>query len=960
MRDTPTLESLESRAGAAPTPAAPGGGIRETAPSPALPARVLAGLRGAGVVLATAAAVEVVARAAGSLPGSEAFLLLAVAACTCRWGSTAGLSGALAAPAWTFFASAGAAGWTAGSTAMLAILGPPVVLLVGMQRRRAALAAGESAARLSNRWAGEIFNEVDAILWEADLQSWKFTFVSDGAERMLGYPVSRWMESVDFWVGLIHNEDRDRAVRECREATGKGLDHELEYRMLAADGRILWVRDIVHVAGSEEGKARRLRGIIVDVTRQKREQSLRAAQQQVLELVAAGEPPEVVLDRLALSVEEQIPEARSLVTRVDGSGDRLVIVSAPSITSGTGRAMPGMSLEMGRGSCGSAASGRRRVVTEDVHSDPLWRHCRELASELGFRAAWSQPVFASGGEVIGTICVMKAVPGAPGEDEVRILEGAATIAGIALERHRADEGVRQSLSLLKATLESTADGILVVDKKGKIVSFNQKFLDLWRIPPEIVESRDDDKAIAFVLDQLVDSSRFLDKIRELYASPEAESFDVLEFKDGRTFERLSRPQSVGEHCVGRVWSFRDVTDRRRAEGALMEREEQLRHAQKLEAIGRLAGGVAHDFNNLLTAITGYSDMVLRELSANDPLRERVQEIRRASASATGLTRQLLAFSRKQVLQLQVLDLNQVVDETSSLLRRTIGEDVQLVIESAGPIGRVRGDRGQLEQVLVNLAVNARDAMPEGGKLIIETEDVFLDESYARRHPGVRTGPYVMVSVSDTGVGMDEETRAHIFEPFFTTKEVGRGTGLGLATVYGIVKQSGGNVWAYSEPGRGTTFKIYLPRVEEAKAEERETAAPVDVLEGSGTVLLVEDDDAVRALVSLILADCGYSVVEACDGREGLRLFESHEGSIDLVLTDIVMPGMSGREMAERILASHPEAKILFVSGYTRTAVQHHGLLESGSNFLQKPFSPRELARKVRNLMGQPEESLPAA
>ncbi len=947
-----TGQAAPIEAGAAASP--------EAASNAALRERLLLGLRGVGVMAVTAAGIEIVARALRPMPSPEAVLLLAVAWSTYRWGPAAGLAGAAAAALWALLGLSGSEGAVGASFALIALAGPAVALMVGIQRERTKRVAGESAARMTSDWIGEVVDEVDAILWEADLEAWKYTYVSEGAERMLGYPLSRWLGSVDFWVGLIHLEDRERTLRECMEASGRGADHELEYRLLAADGRVLWVRDIVHVAGEKNGKAKHLRGVIVDVTRQKRQERLRAGQQEILELVAAGAPADRVLDRLALCVEEQIPEARCAVTRVDGAGERLVIVSAPSLSSATGSPIPGRAMAMGRGSCGAAAFRRQRVVSEDVWTDPLWGDCREIAKDLGLRSAWSQPVFAPGGEILGTICVMKAAPSAPGDAEALILESAATLAGIAIERHRSDEGMRQSLSLLKATLESTADGILVVDKNGKIVSFNQKFLDLWRIPPEIVESRDDDKAIAFVLDQLVDSTRFLDKIRDLYSSPETESFDVLEFKDGRVFERLSRPQRVGDQCVGRVWSFRDVSDRKRAEEALLEREEQLRHAQKMEAVGRLAGGVAHDFNNLLTAITGYSDLALRELSGNDPVCERIREIRRASASATALTRQLLAFSRKQVLQLQVLNLNRVVEETTNLLRRTLGEDVELVIGAAEPIGQVRADRGQIEQVLVNLAVNARDAMPQGGKLIIETAEVHLDEPYARRHTGVRPGPYVMISVSDTGIGMDEETRGHIFEPFFTTKEIGRGTGLGLATVYGIVKQSGGNIWVYSEPRRGTTFKIYLPRVEEGRVEEHETTAPVEMPEGSGTVLLVEDDDAVRALVALILADCGYSVVEACDGREGLKLFETHQGPIDLIVTDIVMPGMSGREMAERILASHPGMKILFVSGYTRTAVQHHGLLESGSNFLQKPFSPRELARKVGTLMSAPEEPRPVS
>ena len=387
----------------------------------------------------------------------------------------------------------------------------------------------------------------------------------------------------------------------------------------------------------------------------------------------------------------------------------------------------------------------------------------------------------------------------------------------------------------------------------------------------------------------------------------------------------------------------DITERKQL-------EQQFQQAQKMEAVGRLAGGVAHDFNNLLTAILGSADLVLDDLKPNAPEREEIQEIRRAALRAADLTRQLLAFSRQQVISPTVLNPNAVVANMDKLLRRLLGEDVDLRTVLTPEPGAIKADPSQLEQVVVNLAVNARDAMPGGGKLTIETQNVQLDEQYTRGHVSAQPGSYVMLAVSDTGSGMDAATQARIFEPFFTTKEQGKGTGLGLATVYGIVKQSGGWIWVYSEPGHGTTFKIYLPRVTEAAAP----AAPSPVLpisvRGSETVLLVEDDEMIRALVQKVLKANGYTTLVAESGPAALRLAGQHDGRIHLLMTDVVMPGMNGREVAERLAPAHAGIEVLYLSGYTDDAIVHHGVLEPGIAFLQKPFTPAVLVRKVREVL----------
>jgi hypothetical protein len=391
---------------------------------------------------------------------------------------------------------------------------------------------------------------------------------------------------------------------------------------------------------------------------------------------------------------------------------------------------------------------------------------------------------------------------------------------------------------------------------------------------------------------------------------------------------------------GRLVVAHDITERK-------ELEAQLQQSQKMDAIGRLAGGVAHDFNNLLGVIIGYGERLLRRLPS--PERREISEVLKAAEHAASLTRQLLAFSRRQVLKPRVLDLNAIVGELDGMLRRIIGEDVHLVTMLQEGLGHVKADPGQIQQVVMNLAVNARDAMPKGGRLTIETGNTELDESYSSAHLAVRPGRYVMLAVTDTGMGMDAATRARIFEPFFTTKEAGKGTGLGLSTVFGIVKQSEGDVWVYSEPLRGTTFKIYLPRVHDVMEERAPTKAE-SPSGGSETILLVEDDDSLRELGREILEEHGYKIIEASSGTAALEALERHTGSLDLLLTDLVMSGMSGRELADQITRTRPGTKVLFMSGYTDDALGHHGVLESGTAFVEKPFTIDGLLRKVREVL----------
>jgi PAS domain S-box-containing protein len=515
----------------------------------------------------------------------------------------------------------------------------------------------------------------------------------------------------------------------------------------------------------------------------------------------------------------------------------------------------------------------------------------------------------------------------------------------ACERKRREEDLRR----LMHAVEQSIDGIMVTDLQGEILFANPAWSAMHGCP--------DCDCIGTHASLFHSPEQFKTEVEPLLEQVMVEGSAQGRVghirQDGTelpTWMTITLLKDETDELMGTLAITRDISDHLRAEEHGAALEEQLRRSQKMEAIGRLAGGVAHDFNNMLMAIIGCSEILLAALPEDEPLRREVEEIRKAGERAGELTRQLLIFSRRQVLQPKVIDLNAVVSDTDKMLRRVIGEDIELETVLHPHLGRVKADPGQLEQVIINLAINARDAMPEGGRLTLETLNVDLDESYSRDHAMVKPGHYVMLAVSDTGTGMDEETQAHIFEPFFTTKAQDKGTGLGLATVYGTVQQSGGYIYVYSEIGRGTTFKLYLPRVAATAHRSPQVAAKTPQLVGTETILLVEDDAVVRELVQRTLGIYGYKVLQAANGPEALSICQSNDEPIDLMLTDVVMPQMSGRELAEAVAKCRPEIKVLYMSGYSGEAVVRGGMLGQDMPFLQKPFTPDALTRKIRQAL----------
>jgi len=531
----------------------------------------------------------------------------------------------------------------------------------------------------------------------------------------------------------------------------------------------------------------------------------------------------------------------------------------------------------------------------------------------------------------------------------RILEMENTKA----ELKQAQELLEKERETFFPILHKAPYGIALIDNDGNFNYINPAFTNITGYTLEDIFTRKDwfHRASPFpeYRQEIINSLK-----RDVIQKSVERIFSIV-CKKGEIKEIEFKPTLLDDDRIVVILS--DITERKRAEKEKAALQEELRQSQKMEAVGRLAGGIAHDFNNLLTVISGNCELSFLQLKGRDPLKENIQEIKRAADRATSLTRQLLAFSRRQILEPKVLDLNTIIKDLDKMLRRVIGENIKLVTLLSDGLGTVRTDPGWMEQVIINLALNARDAMPSGGKLIIETTNVELGESYAQSHVAMKPGRHVKLCVRDTGTGMSPEVRERLFEPFFTTKAKGKGTGLGLSTVYGIVMQSGGNICVHSEPGLGTTFEIYLPRVDESLEEMREKVTREEPPHGSETILVVEDEEDVRSLLVQVLEMQGYTVLETSCGEDALEVSKNRKEPIHMILTDVVMTGMSGRQLADQLLPLQPKTKVLYMSGYTDNEIFHHGVLEEGTNYIQKPFTIDGLARQVREVLAK--DSTPA-
>ncbi len=691
--------------------------------------------------------------------------------------------------------------------------------------------------------------------------------------------------------------------------------------------------------------------------------------EKVLEMIRAQAPLPKVLEVLCEQIEKQHSDMLCSVLLLDADGTTLRHGAAPSLPKEYAATIDGAQIGPCVGSCGTAAYRKQAVIVSDIEADPLWADFRHLARPYGLRACWSTPIASQDGTILGTFAVYYREPRTPGADHLQLIAHATHLAGIAIEHDRAKAELRAAEARYR-TLVERLPAITYVAELGADGP--------WHYVSPQIETMLGFSPVEWLSDPMNWMNHILPEDREIALAAEKlfqethELFHAeyrMSARDGRLL--WFRDEGVLLHQAGDQRPLMqgvmyDITERKRL-------EDQLRHSQKMEAVGQLAGGVAHDFNNLLMLIQAHNEHLRDRLAADDPARKDAVEIENAVTRAASLTGQLLAFSRKQILRPKVLDLNVVLADVARMLHRLIGESIEVKVVAAPSLGRVKADPGQMEQAILNLAVNSRDAMPAGGRLTIATSDVELNEDDSRNHEGVTPGKYVMLAVSDTGSGMDTETQAHMFEPFFTTKAPGKGTGLGLATVYGVVKQSDGWIWVDSAPGRGTTFKIYLPRVEESSmVEDRaensaaqrsraqkqlssKTAASLTTRpKGTETVLVVEDQDGIRDIVRESLRRNGYTVLIAEDGNQALEMASAYPDPIHLLVTDLVMPNIGGRELAERLTPLRPQMKVLFMSGYSEHSTLNIEETALSATVLQKPFSLEALAQNVRRVLDAPD------
>ena len=762
-----------------------------------------------------------------------------------------------------------------------------------------------------------------------------FLYVNRASETITGYPSEELLALPV--AEIVHPDDASLVMsRSVARLRGSDADARYEFRILRKDGTYRWL-DFSGTQISFEGQAAVL-ATAFDITERKRSERLQNALYRIAEASHTVEDLEHFYPQIHRIVSELMFAKNLYIALFDPWAETLTY---PYYADEFDEPPVG-ELPLGRGRTEFVLRTGQSILLTPEKFEKL-AHAGEMELVGSACVDWMGVPLKEGSKTFGVLVVQSYHESVRyNERDLDVLNFVSQQLASAIVRKKHQDALRESESRYRSMVVSAVYGIYRSSPDDMFLEVNPAMVKMLGY-----DSAGELLRVKISQDVYVEpESRHL-FIERYKAAGKVENVEVKwKRKDGKVITvRLSGRAVLRQD--GSVDSFEmiaeDVTERR----AL---EEQLRQSQKMEAVGRLAGGIAHDFNNLLTVIKGYSDLLLEEFKPADPLRAEVDEIRKAADRAASLTRQLLAFSRQQVLAPKVLDLNTVVSNMDRLLHRLLGADIDLQTTLARDLGRVKADPGQIEQVIMNLAVNARDAMPNGGKLTVETANVVLDERYAFEHIGAQAGSYVMIAVSDNGTGMSESVRQRIFEPFFTTKEVGKGTGLGLSTVYGIVKQSGGYVWVYSEVGMGTTFKVYLPRVDAPADIAALRAALPSSHAGTETILLVEDEDGVRALVRQVLSRYGYTVLEARHGGEALLHCERHTAAIHLLLSDVVLEQMSGPDLAKRLLEMRPELKVLFISGYTDDAIIHQGVLSADTAFLQKPFTTEALAKKIREIL----------
>ena len=801
-------------------------------------------------------------------------------------------------------------------------------------------------------------SQAHSVPYQLDYADGNYSFMGEGIQELTGLPASEitpesWHQLVleNHLRGELEGLTMEEAIHRTR--SGDILHWNNECKIRTQSGDVKWVEDnSIEIMGSDNKPIRSI-GILQDVSKHKDLVNLLESKNHVLDQIAKGRPLSAILETIAREIERQYPNMYCSILLLDEEGISLRNGASPSLPKEYVKAIDGFPIGPNRGSCGTAAYYNKDIIVTDTLTDPRWKDFRNLAEAYNLRACWSIPIFSSHNTVLGTFAVYYSTPQAPQEEMMAQLKQWTYLAGIAIEAKQVELALRENEQYFRALIENAPDMILILDKQGNIRFASPSAERIFGTPvPRLLNT----SLLRFLHPE--DRERVLNLVwtmveRRVPSSGWLEMRLRQEGGDWRTVEARGSNLLDDPAVRGIIINARDVTDRKETEAALQKSLEQLQQVQKIEAVGRLAGGVAHDFNNLLTIVEGNCELIKVSHELDATLAARIEDIQKAVEYGASLTRQLLAFSRRQVLQPKIIDLNKVVDESGNLLKRIIGEHIALKTELHPDPVWILADPTQFHQVIMNLALNARDAMLDGGTLQIQTSLVGMDPNLQSQAPELKAGEYARLCISDTGVGMNPDMQKHVFEPFFTTKEIGQGSGLGLATVYGIIKQSDGVIHLSSEPMQGTTFDIFIPSVVSKEAPQPVKSPEPAYLANGETILLVEDDDTVRFLSCQILENEGYRVLSAGNGIEALRVCKNDQNPIDLLMTDIVMPQMNGVELANHLRKRWPHLKVLYVSGYLHDGLVSENIqLDPHALFLNKPFKPRDLIHIVHILISQ--------